>query len=98
MITYADAKDPSDVADYSMDWTAPLNGDTISAISSVTISPDTVPALLEPASPPRSNTNTSTKIWLQGGKAYSDYTIGIKVTTAGGRTLERSALLRVRER
>jgi hypothetical protein len=91
-----DPKDPSDVSDFSLTWDSPLAGDTIASVDSVTITPRTASPLIEDEAQ-RSNTTTTTTVWLSGGRAGSNYTLTIRVTTAGGRTLERSARVRVRD-
>lgn len=93
-MTAWDPKDPADVANYALGWTNILGGDTISALSSVTIAPVTTPALVADT---QSFTTTTTTVKLSGGKAGTDYTVTFRVTTTGGQTLERSALVRVRD-
>ena len=85
-------KDPNSVLDYVLDWgTFWLEaGDTISA------STWTVPAGITKDSD--LNTNTTTTIWVSGGTAGEDYNLLNRVVTAGGRTVDRTLRIRVRER
>lgn len=80
-------KDPDAVLDYEINWTAWLNGDTISSSSW------TVPAGLTKDSD--SFTDTVTKIWLSGGTDSETYTLTNRITTSGGRTDDRSVTLSV---
>jgi hypothetical protein len=45
-----------------------------------------------------SHTDTVATVWLSGGTHGTDYRVECKITTIGGRTAERSILVRVRER
>jgi len=88
-LTWPD-KDPNEVLDYELDWSARLSdGDTISA--STWIVPD---GLTEDSN---SNTTTTTTIWLSGG-TLGEYTLTNRVTTAGGRTMDQSVRLTVVEK
>ncbi len=80
-------KDPASVLDYTVDWADYLVSDTIST------STWTVPAGITLDS--QSNTATTTTVWLSGGTHNTAYTATNKVTTAGGRTVERSIWVKV---
>lgn len=75
-------KDPDEVADYEIDWTEQLSGDTITASTWI------VPTGITKDSD--SNTTTSTTIWLSGGTTGTTYRLQNRVTTAGGRTFENT--------
>jgi hypothetical protein len=75
-------RDPSDVDDYLINWAPWLGTDTISASSW------TVPTGLTKDSDTK--TTTTATIWLSGGTAKTEYRVANKITTAGGRTKERS--------
>lgn len=75
-------KDPNDVLDYVVDWSLFLNGDTISA--SVWVIPGGI------TQGTASNTTTTATTILSGGTAGSTYTVANRITTAGGKTAERS--------
>lgn len=80
-------KDPEADKDYHADWTAWLAGDTISTVTW------TVPSgLTEGVS---SNTNTVASVWLSGGSKGQAYEVKCRITTAGGRTDERTVILPV---
>lgn len=83
-------KDPNATLDYSIDWSKWLADDTI--LSSAW----TVPAGLTQVS--ASNTTTIATVWLSGGTASQSYTVTNRITTAGGRTDERSIIIRIEER
>lgn len=80
-------KDPADVADYQIDWSALLGTDTI-ASSTWTATGFTINS--------NSFTDTTATVWLAGGAAGVQ-SITNRITTAGGRTFERSATMTVAE-
>lgn len=80
-------KDPSDVLDYQIDWSAALGTDTI-ASSTWTATGYTINS--------NSFTPTTTTVWLAGGPAGVNK-ITNRITTAGGRTIERSVQQTVAE-
>lgn len=85
-------KDPSDVLDYTIDWTAELNAPSPpDAIASVVWS---VPAGITQGATLQAGPRTT--IWLSGGTAGTDYTITCRITTDQGRVIERSRKIRVR--
>ena len=86
-------KDPADVLDYGLDWSDQLAlkspADTISSATWV------VPAGLIAGA--QSVVGGVAATWLSGGTAGTDYTITCRIVTTGGRTLERSVKLHVKE-
>lgn len=84
-------KDPNEVLDYGVDWSARLAGDTI-AISAFTVIAGDV------AINSNTNTTSATKVWLSGGTAGTDCTILNRITTAGGRTMDQTMRLKIRDR
>lgn len=76
------SKDPDDVLDYQIDWSAELGTDTIST------STWTVPAGLTKDSD--TNTDTTTTVWVSGGTAGTTYALLNKIVTAAGRTYEQA--------
>jgi len=82
-------KDPSARKDYTVDWSAFLDGDTISAVAW------TVPLGLTNYA--TSATTTTATIWLSGGIANLDYEVVCQVTTAGGLIDQRTIKIQVRE-
>lgn len=85
-------KDPSEVLDFTLDLTAPmlLDSDTISTHTV------TAPAGITKASD--SKTNTTVTAWLSGGTHGVDYPVIYQAVTSGGRTYERTIIVRVRNR
>lgn len=84
------AKDPNAVLDYSIDWTRWLAGDQIAA--SEWIVPFGLTKMAD------SKTATSATVWLSGGTVSQSYTVTNRITTAAGRTEDRSFTIRVEER
>lgn len=86
-------KDPADVLDYSLDWSDQLAlvtpADTISAVQW------TLPTGLTAGAQIHANGIATT--WISGGTAGTDYTVTCRMTTAGGRVLERNVGLYVRD-
>lgn len=83
-------KDPNAVLDYLIDWSAWLGADTIATCTW------TVPTGITKDSD--SHTTTTTTVWLSGGTAGAQYTVANRITTAGGRTEDRSLSILVQHR
>ncbi len=83
-------KDPNAVLDYTIDWTRWLAGDQIAASEWIVASGLTKMA--------DSKTATSATVWLSGGTAGQSYIVTNRITTAAGRTEDRSFTIRVEER
>lgn len=82
-------KDPDDVKDYMVDWSDWLGTDTISTTawtisSGLTKDSDT-------------NSSTGATIWLSGGTAGDTYQLSNRITTAGGRTADRTFVIECKE-
>ena len=83
-------KDPDEVLDYTVDWVAWLDDDTITSSSW------TVPAGVTQES---SNfTSTTATVWVSGGTDGTDYRCTNTVTTTAGRTAQRVIVIRLGER
>jgi hypothetical protein len=85
-------KDPTETLDYTVVWSQLLSGDRIES-SSWTANDATVTV--------QSNstyTNTTATVWLSGGTANTTVEVTNTVTTSGGRTFVRSAILPVNSR
>lgn len=83
-------KDPSAILDYTLDWTAWLNGDVITGVTwTVAAGISSVGTIFS---------GTTATIWLSGGTAGSSYTAAALITTAGGRTDERTIQINVVDR
>ena len=83
-------KDPDATLDYAVDWMRWLAGDTIQTSEWI------VPDGLNQVS--ASNTPTKATVWLSGGTVGQSYTVTNRITTAAGRTDERSIIIRVQDR
>lgn len=83
-------KDPNAILDYSIDWTRWLAGDQIA--TSEWIVPSGLTKMAD------STTTTSATVWLSGGSAGQSHTVTNRITTAAGRTEDRSFTIRVEER
>jgi hypothetical protein len=84
------AKDPEAVLDYSVDWTRWLAGDEIATSEWI------VAAGITKAS--ETNSPTKATVWLSGRAAGLSYSVTNRITTTGGRTEDRSFMIRVEER
>lgn len=88
------AKDPTDVLDYQLDISPALvgnDGDKIATLD-VTITPD------EPGDLAMQSAYADgpcAVMWFAGGQSGTIYTVTVLLTTANGRTLQRSILLPV---
>jgi hypothetical protein len=83
-------KDPDALLDYGFNWATWLSTDTIS--TSTWYVPDDL------TNESDGETTTATTIWLSGGTRGVTYTVTNRITTAGGRTDERSFQIRVTDR
>lgn len=85
-------KDPDAVLDFTRNWSAWLAevDDTIETSSW------TVPDGIEKTN--ESHTDTTATIWLAGGEVDSTYQLTNRITTAGGRTDERTFSVEIRQR
>jgi len=84
------AKDPDAILDYGFIWDQWLGADTIVS-SSMIVEPGLV---LDSDS----NTTTTTTAWLSGGTAGEIYSVTNRITTAAGRTDDRTIKIKVIER
>jgi hypothetical protein len=83
-------KDPQAELDYGFDWGSWLDGDTIAdsiwiADSGITVESDVF-------------TDTTTTVWLSGGTLGCAYNVTNRITTAAGRTDDRTLLVQVSNR
>ena len=85
-------KDPNAVLDYSFDWApylAPL-GDAIASVVWIASAGLTLGAA--------SSTGTTATTFVLGGIAGNDETLTCRITTAGGRTDDRTITLKITDR
>lgn len=88
-------KDPDDVLDYKLswaEWLSETDGDTIATSTWI------VPTGIVEDEAKRSSDATSATIWLSGGTAGVSYLVTNRITTAQGRTIDRSMTIAVRDR
>lgn len=83
-------KDPDEVLDFTVDWAARLDDDTIST------STWTVPSGIIKVED--EHTTTKAVIWLQGGTIDKVYEFLNRIVTTGGRTMDQSVSVRVRSK
>ncbi|MCR9215296.1 MAG: hypothetical protein NXI13_16385 [Proteobacteria bacterium] len=81
--SYYAYQDKDETLDYTIDWKAWLNGDTISSVTYVTDSLTLTSS---------SNTTTAVTIWIQGTSG----SITMTVTTAAGRIRQETITFRER--
>ena len=88
-------KDPEEVLDYLLDWSARLpEGDTIA--TSTWIMPDPINGDVVKDSD--DNTDTTTSIWLSAGTLGGKYTLINRVVTSGGRTMDQTCVVKIKAR
>lgn len=83
-------KDPDEILDYQIDWTARLDTDTISTSTWI------VPTGINKNSDGKAD--KATTIWISGGTAGAAYEFTNRIVTTGGRTMDQSVKLKVKER
>lgn len=80
-------KDPTDVLDYLIDWTAWLStGETITAHTCTAVGATVTSS---------THTGTTVTAWLSGGTAPSTATLTCHITTSAGRQATRSVMVDV---
>ncbi len=87
-----DAKDPSEVLDYGVNWTDELGGDSILSHNWAVSEGDVT---LGVKSIETADGETFAKVWVSGGTAGTIAILTSTITTAGGRTFEQSIKIRV---
>ena len=87
-LSWTAPKDPDEVKDYGIDWSALLLTDTIST------STWTVPVGITKNSD--THTTTATTIWFSGGTAGTSYACLNRIVTNGGRTYDRTITLKMK--
>lgn len=85
-------KDPNEVLDFTLDWSARLGSDRISN-SSFTIAAGANVAIVS-----NSYSNTTTTVWLASGTAGRVAKVTNQIVTIGGRTYEESVSLTIQEK
>lgn len=93
-------KDDQAVLDYIFDWTNWLNDVTDSISSKVASigSNGSADGILTIQSSAIDGTSKKVTIWLAGGTVDQTYQVECKITTAAGRTDERSIYVKIKDR
>lgn len=86
-------KDPDEVLDFKIDWSAQMTQDGSDTISTATWSVTT--GIIVDST---SKTTTSATVWLSGGTAGTEYDCVNEIVTAGGRTYNRTIKIVCEER
>ncbi len=94
MLVWAGGKEPAEIADYDIDWSARLGGDTITT-STWSITVGDAPASGTLAIQSSSFVTTRAKVWLTAGNTGVIYTLLNVVITANGDTLNEEVQLLV---
>ena len=89
-------KDPDEVKDYVFGWNGTTPGPALSSGDSVSSYIVGVEAGLTLDSSEEYE-DDAVRVWLSGGTDGNDYTVTCTVTTAQGRTLEATMLIKVRD-
>lgn len=84
------SKDPNEVLDYSIDWSARLDGDVIATVAW------SFPAGITQGA--ASDTDTVATTFVLGGTEGESYSIGCRITTTGGRTMDETVKLKIKTR
>jgi predicted component of type VI protein secretion system len=86
-----DDKDPNEILDYELDWSARLGTDTIAtSVWSVTTGSVVIGVT--------SFSTTQTKVWLSAGAEDEICELLNRVTTSQGRTMDQSVRLRIKSK
>jgi len=88
-------KDPDATLDYSLDWSAWLGDDKI-ATSQWIVEPISATRPLTVAG--SSKTDKTATVWVYGGEYGVTYKVTNRITTTGGRTDDRTIIIRVLDR
>src|SRR5882672_309757 len=93
-------KDPNEVLDYDIDWAGTSDapgrafGDNLnSSLWMITKNDDSVLIMTT-----NSFAATAAKVWLSGGTLGTQYKLTNRVTTVGGRTMDKSGFLLIKEK
>ena len=85
--------DPDETKDYRWDWTAEMTATADAINASEWLVPDGVTKQSD------THDDTTTTIWLTGADpTLTSITVTNRITTAGGRTLDKTAVIAVRQK
>ena len=94
-MSFSMTKDPDATLDYSLDWSAWLGDDKI-ATSQWIVDPISATKPLTVSG--SSKTDTTATVWVYGGEHGVTYKLTNRITTTGGRTDDRTIIIRVLDR
>ena len=83
-------KDPNEVLDYLVDYSARLDGDTISTHEAFTADANGEPVTVDLEVDSSSSDDDTVTVWLSGGELGATYYVCTRVVTAAGRTMDQS--------
>lgn len=91
-------KDPDETLDYPFDWTEYLDDiqDTIAQVG-----PGVVPVIFTVSGVEIDSQQNDTKIatvWIKGGVVGATGKVSCRIKTVGGRTIERSIAIKIKDR
>ena len=88
MLVWMDGKGPNEDANFTLDWTTRLNGDSITssswAIVGTDVNPESPITLQIASNPAPSFSATMTQVWLTGGALGIVYILRNTISTASG--------------
>jgi predicted alpha/beta-hydrolase family hydrolase len=93
-LTWEAVKDPDEVKDYSIDWSAMLSADSDTIETSSWVVASGAGLSIDSSS----NTDTAATVWLSGGTAAVTYELRNRVITTGGRTYDQTIRLKVKNK
>jgi hypothetical protein len=85
-------KDPDEVLDYSIDWSARMPSDDHIVTSTWPSLPSGITVDSD------EQTNTTTTLWLSGGTLGQSYSFTNRVVTLGGRTMDQTVTIKVKQK
>lgn len=87
-VNFTTPKDPDDTDDFTLDWVNVLNGETISTFAAAVIAGGVTVGST-------SNTTTTTTARVSAGTHGTEAQVRYRITTSGGRQLDRTAVIPV---
>lgn len=83
-------KDPDEVLDYTVDFAARLNGDTITSHQAFTADASGDPVSVALTVDSSDHDDETVTVWLSGGVLGETYRVCTRVVTVAGRTMDQS--------
>ncbi len=88
-------KDPASSVDYSVDWSEWLSASESIASTTWSIDPSSASA---PSLGVETTSDTTRSVFVSGGTLGERYRLNCRIQTDGGRTADRSLIIRIAER